>query len=259
MKTDEGKSIFKKYLADMPDTNNSINKTMDNVIDDLDINLRANAGKIDTPDKSINKIQSFTEKFKNTTIKVTILGVTGLLGLALGEYLYDKFIEKDAFRGNVTRIVKEEGKTNSLIIYYTPDVNWCNGSKVIVKEFRGVTPSIDGQVFNPDVIGPGILRLSPTILPIQNVNKDADGIIAYGYETYSEIDCLIERPSSPGDGDGGDGGGEADGDGDGDGEDTIIIKPTSTKKLSTYIYIGIFIIVIIVIIFFLKKNIFKYK
>jgi hypothetical protein len=190
-------NIIYDFLENLPDQ--SFGKTQSDVFSDILANRNNN--NIDDIASSMTKLQAFTTTFKNVVIKTIILGGLSFTGLGLAKIISDKVRDREDFGKNITRILKDGNKTNSLIVEYRPPIDWCCNDIIKILEIDPsiVSPSINGMEFIPEVVPSdnpsyGRLRLSPTNQHItinETIESGSYGEMKCIYGVYKLIDCIV--------------------------------------------------------------------
>jgi hypothetical protein len=139
--------------------------------------------------------------FKSVVVKTIILGVLSFTGLGIAKIISDKVREREDFGKNITRILRDGDKRNSLIVEYQPPIDWCCNDRIKIIEIDPsiVSPSIDGMEFIPEVVPSedpayGKLRLYPTNQEItinETIERGSYGDMKCIYGVYKLIDCIV--------------------------------------------------------------------
>jgi hypothetical protein len=197
----EGVDIIKDYIRNLPEAPDAPNNTLN----DLHSYIKNSPLEIDDFPKSIEKVGTFGSKFRRIA-QISVLGLIGGGLLAVGgiqaaQAIVDKLVDRESFAGNVIKVEKESS-TSSLIITYSPPLDWTCKDIVKIESIEGISPSINGQTFYPDPIPSndpniGKLRLSP----IYNFNQitvpsgNTEGLIKCLYGTERLLSAyVVETP-----------------------------------------------------------------
>jgi hypothetical protein len=188
-------NIIYDWLENLPDQSNG--KTLSDMFSDI----RNNADGVDDIASSMTKLQRFTSMFKSVVVKTIILGVLSFTGLGIAKIISDKVREREDFGKNITRILRDGDKRNSLIVEYQPPIDWCCNDRIKIIEIDPsiVSPSIDGMEFIPEVVPSedpayGKLRLYPTNQEItinETIERGSYGDMKCIYGVYKLIDCIV--------------------------------------------------------------------